>query len=210
MRRDHVKKPKKTIFITNLNDKHMRNVMKLNRFVLLTLPLFFLTACNSVKLVVDYDGDVDFGSYKTYMILPWREQNSKLVSELNQKRLYTALENEMNARGYTRVSSNADLAVNILVIIEESTNYTAYRDYYQGGGWGYYYPFGYGYSTVRYESFDVLMGTVLVDVFDHQKKKLIFQSAAIAEVKEQNRNREQEINRIMSKIFWEFPVKKKK
>lgn len=177
------------------------------------IPILFaallFASCNPVKLVVDYDGEVQFAKYETYMILPWRKENSEMVNEINRQRIYDALEREMNARGYKRVDSNADLAVNVMVIIEEKTNYTAYRDYYHGGGYGYYYPFGYGYSTVRYDSYDVLQGTMIVDIFDHKQKKLIYQSAAIGEIKEKNSNREKSINKVMAKIFWDYPVKKK-
>lgn len=166
--------------------------------------------CKQAKLIVDIDKGTDFTKYTTYKVLPWRPENSEFINKVNQNHLYTALRSEMNARGLTEVKTDADLSANIFVFIGEETAYSRYTGYYSGGGWGYAYPMGYGYTRTRYESYEVLQGTVLVDVFDDKSKKLIFQSAAIAEVKEENPHREKSINKIMSKIFWDYPIKKKK
>jgi hypothetical protein len=184
--------------------------MKLRiRIISLILSVLAIAGCkSSLQIISDYDKNADFKAYKTYMLLPWRPDNSKLVSAPTKRYLYAALEHEMNARGYSKVESGADLAVNLMVIIEEKSAQTAYQSYYQYGGWGYYAPFGYGYSSVRYDSYEYLQGTVIVDVFDQKEKKLVWQGAAIAEIKEDKKDREQGINKGMAKVFMEYPVKK--
>ncbi len=190
---------------------YTKYIMKrINFLPVIVLASFLFSGCSQVKIIVDYDKSTEFPNYKTYMFLPWRDINSELVNDFDKERFYSALENELNARGYTKVITDADLAVNILVIIEKGTAYTGYTNYYNYGGWGYNYPFGMGYSTVRYDSYDYLNGTLLVDIFDHKQKKLIWQGAAIGEVKENARNRENKINKVVSRIFWEYPVQKKK
>lgn len=163
---------------------------------------------SSLKIVSDYDKNMDFKPYNTYMLLPWRKENSKLVNEIDKRRLYDALKNELDARGYKQVEADADMAVNLMVIIQEKSNVSAYRSHYNYGG--YYYPYGYGHSTVRYDSQEYLQGTVIIDIFDNKAKKLIWQGVAIAEVDENPKNRERGIPRTMAKIFWEYPVKKSK
>lgn len=172
------------------------------------LLISVLTGCSPLKVTVDYDRKVDFKAYKTYMILPWRIENSKLVNEIDKRRLYDALKNELNERGYQQVKSDADLAVNLMVIIQEKSNITAYRSHYNYGG--YYYPYGYGYSNIRYDSQEYLQGTIIIDIFDNKAKKLIWQGAAIAEVDENPRNREKRIPKAIARIFWEYPVNKTK
>jgi hypothetical protein len=170
------------------------------------LLLSVLSACSPLKVTVDYDKNVEFKEFKTYMILPWRKENSKLVNEIDKRRLYDALNNELSERGYQQVKSDADLAVNLMVIIQEKSNVTAYKSHYNYGG--YYYPYGYGYSNIRYDSQEYLQGTVIIDIFDNKAKKLIWQGAAVAEIDENPRNREKRIPRAMDRIFWEYPVKK--
>ena len=174
------------------------------------LSFFIFSGCSQVKIIADYDKNSEFPDHKTYMFLPWREINSELVDDLKKEVFYNAVENEMNARGYKKVTSNAELAVNIMVIVEKGTAYSAYRGYYNYGGYGYYYPFGMGYSTVRYQAYDNLTGTLVIDVFDHKGKKLLWQGVAIAEVKEKSNNRERNIKKVVSRIFWKYPVQKQK
>ena len=166
-----------------------------------------LTGCvSSLKITSDYDKNIDFKVYKTYMLLPWRKENSDLVNEIDKRRLYDALKSELDARGYKQVESGADLAVNLMVVIQEKSNVSGYMSHYNYGG--YYYPYGYGYSTVHYDSQEYLQGTVIIDIFDNKAKKLIWQGAAISEIDENPRNREKGIPRGMAKIFWEYPVNK--
>jgi hypothetical protein len=131
-----------------------------------------------------------------------------LVNEIDRRRLYDALKDEMDARGYEQVKSGADMAVNLMIIIQEGSDVSAYRSHYNYGG--YYYPYGYGYSTVRYDSQEYLQGTLIIDIFNNKEKKLIWQGVAVARIDENPKNREYRIKKTMSRIFWEFPVKKVK
>lgn len=174
------------------------------------LTSFLFTGCSKMKLIAEYDKGTEFSNFKTYMFLPWREVNSELMDDFDKDWIYAALENELNERDYKKVTSNADLAVNIMVIISKGKAYSGYTSYYNYGGYGYYMPFGIGFAPVRYESFDYLSGTLLIDIFDHKQKKLVWQGAAIGEVKEDAKNREKNINKMISRIFWKYPVQKKK
>ena len=84
------------------------------------LTSFILSGCSQVKIIVDYDKNSEYPNLKTYMFLPWREINSDLINDFGKERFYKAIETELNARGYEKVASNAELAVNILVIVEIS------------------------------------------------------------------------------------------
>ena len=183
----------------------MKRIFSLSIFFLL---LFIFSGCRQLKIISEYDKNSDFPDLKTYMFLPWREVNSELLDDISKEMFFSSIEKELNARGYTKVNKNADMAVNLMVIVEKGTAYTAYRGYYNYAGYGYYYPFGIGYSTVRYQSYDNLTGTLVIDLFDQNKKTLLWQGVAIGEVKEQSNSREQKIDKVVSRIFMGYPVKR--
>jgi hypothetical protein len=141
------------------------------------------------------------------MYLPWNKDNSEYITKPIQDRLYGLLDTELKARGYTKVNSNADLAVNLMAILEEKRSAIAYTRYYNTGGYGYSYPFGYGYqSTTYYKKNDFLQGSIIVDVFDQQKKKLIWQGIAVQEIVENDAKRERQVNHSIKKMFEKYPI----
>jgi hypothetical protein len=75
------------------------------------------------------------------------------------------------------------------------------------GGWGYMYPFGYGYGGGNYQ-YSITKGTLLIDVFDHRAKKLIWQGVGIGTVSEDPLQRQKNIPRVVEKIFFKYPKKK--
>lgn len=179
-------------------------------FFTLFLPVAFF-GCSSTKVVMDYDKNAPFESYKTYNFLPWSEQNSKMINQLDQDRLYDGCRVEMNKRGFTEVKDNPDVYVNLIVIINKESGVTAYTDYYSP--YGYYYGYGYGHSTTRYSEYDYLKGSLIVDIFDAQQKKLVWQGTAISELDDgpsSPEKREANISTFFKKIFAYYPVKPKK
>jgi hypothetical protein len=172
-------------------------------FLLLSL------ACSSTQQIQsDYDVAADFNSYKTFRFLPWYAGNSEYVTEEGKKQLYSMLEEQLTARGYKKVNGNADLTIGLLVLLEEKRDATAYTRYYNTGGFGYYYGFGYGLqSTNYYKKRDFLEGTIIVDIFDHNAKKLIWQGVAIQEIVENKQQRVRQVNMSIQKMFRKFPRK---
>jgi hypothetical protein len=75
------------------------------------------------------------------------------------------------------------------------------------GGWGYYYPFGYGYGGGNY-MYTQTQGTLLIDVFDHRAKKLIWQGVGIGSVSDDQLQRQKNIPKVINKIFTKYPVRK--
>jgi hypothetical protein len=76
-------------------------------------------------------------------------------------------------------------------------------------GYGYGYPawgWGGGMSTTRYQEYDYLDGTLVVDVFDAESKKLVWQGVASGTINENTKNREDRINRVAAAIMDQYPV----
>lgn len=174
--------------------------------LLIVLSITVFSCSSSLNLVTDYDVTVDFNQYKTYMFLPWNKENSEYITDPAKKKLYQLLEDELNSRGLTKVQTEGDLAINLLVLLEEKRAATAYTRYYSTGPVGYYSSFGYGYqSTTYYKKEDILEGTIIVDAFDHKERNLIWQGIAIQEIVEQDAKRQRQVSGSIKKMFESFP-----
>ncbi|WP_372974061.1 DUF4136 domain-containing protein, partial [Muriicola sp.] len=69
--------------------------MKKKILVLLPLALLVLaSSCVSVRVVTDYDRNVDFNSYKTYAFYKTGIDKAQ-ISDLDKKRILRAIETEM-------------------------------------------------------------------------------------------------------------------
>ena len=90
--------------------------MNMKHFFRLAL-VALLAACSSgIKVYYDYDKAADFGAAKTFAFLPWNDEYSKIISELNKRRILEDITEEMTKRGITKVESTteADLTVHRL------------------------------------------------------------------------------------------------
>lgn len=181
---------------------------KLRTLFSLAILTSVLLSCNSsLSIVSDYDVTADFKSYKTYMYLPWDKGNSEYITESAKANLYGMLDKELQARGYSKVEADADMAINLMVMLEEVREATAYTRYYSTGPVGYYSSFGYGYqSTTYYKKEDILEGTIVIDAFDQAQKSLIWQGIAILEIVENDAQRKRQVTTSIKKTFEKFPV----
>ncbi len=187
------------------------------------IPRIFITlfvsvvlfSCSSTKITSDYDKEADFSKYKDFHYLGWAKESGEIVNDLDKRRIEKAFGNEFSKRGIKFVDqSEADAAVSLFIVVDQKTGTTAYTDYYGGmGGMGYGYGRGYpgwgwggGYSTTRYQEYDYLVGTLVVDVFDAETKKLVWQGVSSGTINEKTKNREDRINKLARAIMANYPV----
>ena len=191
--------------------------MKRQIFLIPVIILMMIaSSCSTIKVTADYDKEVDFTAYKTFTLLPWNKHNDSIVSPFTKERILEALKNEMIKRGYYYVADieKADLGVNSYVLLREKTDYQYYQNYYGPYGyyynapwaWGGYYGYGYPYNTTVQKR-DYVEGTLIIDVFDTKKKKLIWQGIGVGEV-EPNSNGKH-VAKAISQIFFKYPVRYK-
>ena len=160
--------------------------MKSRYLLAFSLVIFF--SCRKApdlgKLSVDFvvqtskEPDADFSSYKTYYIsdtiaLKTTDPNDSLWFDDDAKQLVAAVKSNMNARGYTLVSSghaNPELGLGLTAIKDLNIGviYPGWWWGYWGGCyWGYcgyppYYPW-YGGGGIVYS---VPTGTIILDMID--------------------------------------------
>lgn len=119
-------------------------------------PLQNMTEEESRIYITNHDSTVNFGSYKTYSIVDSVSliDNGRFAGREATSwdlQMISAIQNAMNARGYSRVdrSQNPDLGINVSRVYSTSTNFVNLSDYW-GYYDGYYDPYYWGYGGYDY------------------------------------------------------------
>lgn len=196
------------------------------RTIFLSILLIALYSCNPWKYVAEYDHEVDFSSYKTFGLLNWDPENNKIISPQSKEYILMSIKDELESRGYVYLKDNADLQVSVFAIVQEETNYAAYSDHYAGySGYGYIgvgvgvgsggvgvgavgYGLGPMYPYTVYSN-DYEVGTLVIDLLDHSKKKIVWQGVASGRL-DNKEGSEGKVQGKMSRLFQTLPVKKLK
>lgn len=119
-------------------------------------PLKDITEEESRIYITNRDDAASFSSYKTYSIVDSVSliDNGRFAGREAtswDRQLIGAIENAMNARGYSLVDrdQDPDLGINVSRVYSTSNNYVNLSDYYGYYG-GYYDPFYWGYGGYDY------------------------------------------------------------
>ncbi|HBH25279.1 MAG TPA: DUF4136 domain-containing protein [Cytophagales bacterium] len=178
----------------------------------------FIHSCSSLKTNYDYDKSADFSQYETFEYYGWAENSDKILNDLEKKRIEGAFAEEFFKRGLELARNDGDMVVSLFIVVDQKTSKTAYTNHYGGGpymygaGWGWYGGYGAygGMSTTTYTESDYLEGTLIVDVFDKESKKLIWQGTAQKVIEENPQKRAQNIPKVAAALMRKFPVEPKR
>ncbi len=163
-----------------------------------------------------YDDSVDFSQYKTYNFYEGAGPNSDEYQSLFSQYMVTAINREMQARGYT-LSDAPDLLVNFNGNMQDKTKVTTSPSMsagmYGGGGYygyrgGYYDPWaGYGYGTDTHVS-QYTEGTFNIDLVDPQLKRLVWEAIGVGRITDDSfENLEEKVDLGVARYFNLFPFK---
>ncbi len=174
-----------------------------------------LTGCASgSEIRSDFDRNAAFSQYHTYNFYTDAGPESTNYQSLFSQHMVTAINKEMDARGYEK-SDDPDLLVNFNAVLRDKTKTTtrpapvSYRGYYGYRG-GYYDPwFGYSHSSATETHVsEYTEGTVNIDLVDAKKKKLIWEAVAVGRVREETlRNLEQAVMEAVPRFFETYPFR---
>lgn len=166
-------------------------------------------ACGGgISVNSDYAPGTDFAPYRSWTWMPNQGSTSNAANnQLVDQRIRLALEQEMTARGYQRVTSDPDFYVGYHVLLDQETSYETVNDYW-GSGWNYGWygaPMGSTTSTTYQRSWTV--GTLILDFFDADERQLVWRGTAEGTVNPDNspEERQARINEAVAKILGEFP-----
>ena len=173
--------------------------MKLNSTITMsaTLMLLFTSASLAQQVKTDYDRSANFGPYKTYS---W--ENVSTRDPLMVDRIKSAVKAALAAKGWTEVPSGGDAA---LVAVETTRDQQALDTFYNGfgGGWRWNGFGGFGEATTTVETFKV--GTLVVDIFDANSKKLIWRGSVSDTLSNNSDKNIKELDKGVNKMFNHFP-----
>jgi hypothetical protein len=165
----------------------------------------------------EYDKTVDFTKFKTFTFKGWQKDSDKQIDDIDKKRVEDAFKAELGSRGLTRDDDHPDLSITLYIVIEEKTSISSYDQYhgglgYDGGrGWGLGYKgMGTGSANTTFEEEDYKQGTLVIDFYDEQSKKLIYQGTFNSKINENSKKRDKSIPKNVGKLMKKYPVKSKK
>ena len=168
-----------------------------------------LAACsNPVNVRADYDRSVDFSGYRTWAFYAPLAIDKAGYSSLNAERMKTAVQNEMQARGYAYSEQSPDLLVNINAYINErqdviSTPQLQFRTYYN---YRYNSYVQSAFWTDRTDVYNYSEGTLNIDLVDALRKQLVWEGIAVGRMANTKpAQRDTRIDSTIGEIFAQYP-----
>lgn len=174
----------------------------MKRFLLM-LGIVGLTGFGALMAEVktDYRHSVDFGKYHTYSWLKVDAGNPLWVDRIRR-----AVDEELTAKGWSMVPSGGDVSVSAFGSTREQPSMQTFYDGL-GGGWGWWGFGDLGESTTTVQNTEV--GTLVVDIFDSNTKKLIWRGTATNTLSDHPDKNEKKLEHNVAEMFKKFPPKVK-
>ncbi len=179
--------------------------MEKNKIIALLpiLALFVLSSCSSVRVLSDYDKEVNFNGYKSYAFYKTGIDKAQ-ISDLDKKRILRAIESQMGTKGFVK-SDSPDILVSIFT--KEREQVDIYNNYWGPGfGWGwnpYFWGPGFGGSQVSTRT----EGSLYIDLIDAKKRELVWQGKGVGTLANTSNieKKEAKINEFVAKILEAYP-----
>ncbi len=152
------------------------------------------------EVKTDYDHHADFGAYKTYSWLKVDASNS-----LWSDRIREAVDRQIAAKGWTLAPSGGDVSVAAIGRTREEQTYNTFYNGL-GGGWGWR-RFGGGLGETETTVQETPVGTLTVDMFDSQTKKLIWRGTATDTLSNKPEKNTKKLDNSIADMFKKFPPK---
>jgi Domain of unknown function (DUF4136) len=172
---------------------------RLAPLVLLALLIACATSAFSQDVTVDYDHHANFERYHTYS---WKMV--KMPDPLWDPRVQDAVNQELQKKGWQMVPSGGDV---VLSAIGTTQTQTRLETFYTGPDWGGWGWGGFGTATTTPEQYQV--GTLVIDMFEANTKKLIWRGVAQGTVATKPSKNEKKLEKAAEKMFKNFPPKPK-
>jgi hypothetical protein len=164
-----------------------------------------VTACGSgISTSTDYDPQTNFSGFSTY---DWIDSEGR-VDDITSSRVRSSVDAAMSARGFTKSSSNPDLAVSYQVPTQQRSSFTTINsgwggNYRWGGGWGM--GMGMGTSTTTEQTWTE--GSLILAMFSNDSQLMVWTGTATTDL-DSNRTpqeRQELIDSAVSKMMEDFP-----
>ena len=154
------------------------------------------------KVTIDYAHDFDFAAIKTFQYVETKDSDVK-GNDLMADRVTSMIKKELREGGATEVQSDPDVYVTYHFTSEDRTSYNTtsmgyggYGGYY--GGWGGWGGGGMGTSTTYATTYTD--GTLIIDIYEPEAKKLIWRGTGTVTVKDKPEKQIKQVDNILTKI----------
>jgi hypothetical protein len=165
-----------------------------NLFVTMAIFIFLTTAAFAQQVKTDYDRSINFSQYKTYS---W--EKVKTQDPLWVDRIKSAVDADLTAKGWTQVPADGSIS---LVAIEATKNEKTLNTFYNGFGGGWRWG-GFGNATTTTDTYQV--GTLVLDMFDTQTKKLVWRGSASDTLSNKTDKNIKNLDKGVQKMLKHFP-----
>lgn len=173
----------------------------LNALLFAFTPILIVSCEPSLKVVSDYDRNIDFAAYKTFSV--YNLKTTANVNQLNAERICNFISSEMTRKGYRETNGNPDLLVNAVSVVKDKKYVSANTN---SGYGGLYRPYGYwGAGNTVFSVTDYKDGSLMIDVVDAKSNRLVWQGTGNAEITRQPKNPDEAISNTVTKILASFP-----
>jgi hypothetical protein len=194
---------------TKISSSIERQIMKTQRRLssLMGIAFIFATASVAQQVKTDYDRSTDFSHYKTYS---WGKVHTQ--DPLWVDRIKASVTSVLATKGWTEVESGGDVSIMAMEMTENHQTLQTYYDNF-GGGWGWRrwgggFGDAFGTSTTSEETYQV--GTLVIDLFDTNTRKLIWRGSAMDTLSDKSDKNIKELSSGVKKMFDHFPPEMKK
>ena len=179
--------------------------MRLTKQVTFLATFLLMAACAYGQDVhYNYDRSANFAAYKTYQ---WVEiPGGSVPDQLIDQAIMRAAEEQLALKGLTKVENNADLYIGYQVVINLEKSISLWGTG-GGPGWGWD-PWG-GTRNVQGQTSTVLVGILLIDMYDVGRKQLVWRGDAVKtiDLKTDPDKNYKNLQKVMAKLFKNYPPK---
>lgn len=153
------------------------------------------------EVKTDYDHAANFGNYHTYSWIKADAGDSLWVD-----RIKSAVDQQLTAKGWTQAGGGGDVGV---AAWGSRKNQQTLNTFYDGlgGGWFWRGFGGEGMATTTVENTPV--GTLTVDLFDNNTKKLLWRGTATNTLSSKPEKNDEKLNKAVADLFKKFPPESK-
>lgn len=175
---------------------------KINYLILLVFVNLFI-ACNSLKTTSDFDNSVNFANYKSFGFS--KESQDFPANEFIKNRIFSAISNNLRSKGLVE-TERPDILIDLGLKTKEKKNY-ATTNYGLSGFYGRRWRIGTGISKSNTKEINYTEGTLVINLVDAKKNKLLWMGTGTGVVNEKMTKKES-INKSIFTILSSFPPKK--
>lgn len=157
------KKSRERMFGTMFVAIIQTHLMKYIKLLSVTLLLFIISSCATVRVKTDFDSSTDFSKVKTFAFYKKGIDKAK-ISDIDKRSILRSIKSELIGKGMT-LSKNPDILVSIYAKSKKQ------MDIYYANQWHpHYYGSHWDTHVSKYTE-----GTLLIDFIDAKTKTLLWQ-----------------------------------